>query len=228
MRCIIKEQQQEEIFMSNQINGSVRLNKTYRLTMLGMFTAILLLLTFIPNLGYITIIPSLSPTTLHIPVIIFAILMGPEDGAIMGFIFGITSIIAGTFIQPNFLFSPFVPLGSYKSVILAIVPRILVGILAAYTYKLVERFDKTKIFACSAAAIVGSLTNTVLVLAGIFLLFKDDVARMYKISAENSLVLKVLWGIVATNGVAEVIVAIILVTPIARALLIVMKKIKTA
>jgi uncharacterized membrane protein len=228
MRCILNEQQQEEFFMNNTIGGRARFNQTYRLAMLGMWTAIILMLAFIPNLGYITIIPTLSPTTMHIPIIICAILMGPTDGAILGLIFGITSIIQATITQPNFIFSPFVPLGSYKSVIIAIVPRILIGIFAAYTYIFIQKFDKSKFFACLGAAIVGSLTNTIFVLVGIFFLFKDDVSRIYKLSAENSMVIKFLWGIVTTNGVAEAIVAIILVVPIARALMVVMKKIKIA
>jgi len=219
--------------MSNLINGSARLNKTYRLTMLAMFTAITLILAFVPNLGYITFIPTFSPTTMHIPVIVCAILMGPTDGAIIGFVFGITSVIQATFTQINPLFSPFVPFGSYKSAIIAIVPRILIGVFAAYTYRFIAKFDKTKFFACLSAAIIGSLTNTVLVLSGMFIFYKDYVATFasyYKVMAKNNtdITLKILGIIFTTNGIAEAIVAAILVTAIARALMVAMKKMKIA
>lgn len=219
--------------MSNLINGSARLNKTYRLTMLGMFTAITLIMAFVPYLGYITFIPTFSPTTMCIPVIVCAILMGPTEGAIIGLIFGITSIIQATITQPNPLFSPFVPFGSYKSAIIAIVPRILIGVFAAYTFRFIQKFDKTKFFACLAAAIVGSLTNTVFVLLGMFILFKDYVsgfATYYKVIGKNStdITLKILGVILTSNGIAEAIVAAVLVPAVAMALMVAMKKMKIA
>lgn len=215
------------------IGGRARFNQTYRLVMLSMFTAITLMLAFIPNLGYITFIPAFSPTTLHIPIIVCAILMGPFDGAILGLIFGLTSIIQATFTQVNPLFSPFVPFGSYKSAIIAIVPRILIGVFAAYTFKFIQKYDKNKFIACLAAAIVGSLTNTVLVLSGMYIFFNDYVAKFasyYKVVAKNNtdITLKILGIIFTTNGIAEAIVAIILVVPIARTLMVIMRKTKMA
>ena len=62
-------------------------NKTLMLTQLALLTAIEVILTFTP-LGFI-MIPPVSITVLHIPVIVGAILTGKKGGAVLGGVFGI-------------------------------------------------------------------------------------------------------------------------------------------
>jgi len=208
--------------LKTTITASQQSEKTRKLVYLSFLSAIILVLQFTP-LGYIPI-PGFNPTTLHIPVIIGAILMGPAEGAFLGFVFGITSIIQATLILPltAFLFSPFVPFGSYKSVIIAIVPRVLLGIVAGYTFRLISRFDKSSVIASVIAATLGSLTNTVLVLGGAYLLFKDLLAKnVFNVSA--SALLTALLAIVATSGIAEIIAAAVIATGIVSAMFAVTK-----
>lgn len=72
----------------------------------------------------------IKPTLVHIPVIIASVLYGPRIGAILGGLMGIISVITNTIIllPTNYLFSPFVDHGTFASLIIAIIPRILIGI----------------------------------------------------------------------------------------------------
>lgn len=189
-----------------------------------MWSALTVLLAFVPYLGYITIGP-FSITTVHIPVIIGAVLLGPAAGAFLGGIFGLTSIIQATLQMPltAFMFSPFVPFGNFYSVLIAMVPRILVGIVAAYLYRLISLKDKRGYFASLAAGLAGALTNTIFVLGGAYLFFGQLFASVQKIPF--STLLKVLLGVVATNGLLEAAVAAIVVTAATRAIFAVKKRI---
>ena len=110
--------------------------KTVRLAQLALFIALLAVLTFTP-LGFL-IVPPVSITFLHIPVIIGAILMGTKSGAILGGAFGILSMIRASFSSNpiDLLFSPFASGAPVQSIIMCIIPRILLGVIAALLYKL--------------------------------------------------------------------------------------------
>lgn len=82
--------------------------KVLSLVQLALFTAIILALAFTPGLGYIPLGVTRA-TTIHLPVIIGSILLGPKKGAFLGGVFGLTSLINNT-ISPtvtSFTFSPF-------------------------------------------------------------------------------------------------------------------------
>ena len=54
-------------------------------------------------------LPIIKATTVHIPVIIGAILLGPSAGAMLGAVFGVCSLISNTMAPTllSFAFSPF-------------------------------------------------------------------------------------------------------------------------
>ena len=82
--------------------------KTLSMVMTGLFMAIIAVMTFIPNVGYINLIV-IKATLLHVPVIVGSIVLGPKKGAVLGATFGITSLIKNT-LEPSllsFAFSPF-------------------------------------------------------------------------------------------------------------------------
>ena len=112
-------------------------HKTKSLVQLALFTALILLLAFVPYIGYIKIpILAIQATTIHIPVIVGSILLGPKRGAFLGFVFGLTSLINNT-TQPgltSFCFSPFIQVGdglggSPLALVVCFVPRIACGIV---------------------------------------------------------------------------------------------------
>lgn len=114
--------------------------KTVQMVLAGVMTALIIVMSSVPFLGYIPL-GVINATIIHIPVIIGAILLGPKYGAFLGLVFGVTSIIKNTF-SPNltsFVFSPFYQMGEYGgnfySVIVSLVPRILIGVVAYYVYQ---------------------------------------------------------------------------------------------
>lgn len=61
----------------------------------ALFSALIILLAFTPFLGYIPL-GFTRATIIHIPVIIGSILLGPKQGAVLGLVFGLTSLVNNT------------------------------------------------------------------------------------------------------------------------------------
>lgn len=202
------------------------LRNTKSLALLGVLLAIEIILNFTP-LGLIPL-GFMNATTLHIPVIIGAIFLGPIGGGILGAAFGILSVITNT-IRPNitsFVFSPFITIsntsGNFTSLIIAIVPRILIGVVAYYVYKWVSKKCKSKVTAYSLAALAGSLTNTILVMGSIYVFFGPAYAAAKELAFEA--LFGVILSVVGINGVPEAIVAAIVVSTICKVLSQIYKK----
>lgn len=188
------------------------MKNTKNFTLTAMFLAIMILLAVTP-LGFIPIGP-INATTMHIPVIVASIVLGPRLGAFLGGTFGMISLIRSTFIPTplSFVFSPFIPVigtdqGSWKALIIALIPRILIGVVPYFVYKGIQKLTKNKVNPLSLflAGIAGSLTNTILVMNLIYFLFQQDYAQVLgtNINAVYSAVLAIIF----TSGVPEAIVA---------------------
>jgi len=209
-------------------------NKTQRLTILAVFTAIILILGIPGNpLGFIPL-PFVRATTIHIPVIIGALILGPKYGAALGFMFGLVSLTNNTFnpTVTSFVFSPFYNLpgeesGSLLSLIVVFVPRILVGIIPWFVYVGLKKILPSwlAMFNWAFSGIIGSMTNTLLVMHFIFIFFGEDWNSVRAEPAE--VVYAAILSIIAVNGVLEAIVAGILVAALMGAITIVLKAKKT-
>ena len=181
----------------------------------SLIIVILALFCFTP-LGSIPIGPIVA-TTAMIPVIISSLTFGKRIGMIVGFAFGLFSFIYWTFILPAFptafLFTPFAESAGYKgnvgSLIICFLPRILIGV----TPIIVSDFFKNSVVGDILGSVVGSLTNTVLVITFIFIFFGKD----NPVIAGNG-ILAVLAGTVLTNGIPEAIICAIVCPPVARVL----------
>ena len=143
---------------------------------MALFVAIIILLSVTP-LGYIHL-GVINATTIQIPVIIGAILFGWKKGAFLGGVFGITSMIKNT-VQPNatsFVFSPFVPVfgkdkGSLFAIVVCIVSRVMIGVVAGLLFKALSKTKLSKALSAGVCGFCGALTNTILVMGGIYLFF---------------------------------------------------------
>lgn len=187
---------------------------------MAMFLAVEVVLTFTP-LGFLRIGP-LSATTMHIPVIIAGIAFGMKAGIFTGTVFGLLSILNAT-MNPgitSFVFSPFIEIGgvhgNLSSILIAMVPRILLGITAAGIYQFMknQKYSQTSSVLCSA--VFATLTNTILVLCGIYIFFGESYAAAIHVSFQT--LMGVLAGVIATNGVLEIFLACLLSLSICKAL----------
>lgn len=190
--------------MNNNLSTASASRKlgTRQLTMIGMLSAISIVLGA-TGYGFIPL-PMAKATILHIPVIIGAILEGPIVGAMIGLLFGVFSLIQNYVAPSSALFFAF------QNPLVSVLPRILIGIVAYYTYKYM--FSKKEIIKVGAAALIGTLTNTVGVLTMVNLLYADQAAKVLKVTTAT--VTKVIYGIALTNGIPEAIVAVIITVPV--------------
>lgn len=208
------------------------MTKSQSMAILGMFAAIIFLLAFTP-LGFVPIPFFGRATTLHIPVIIGSLFLGPKYGAVLGFMFGMASFLVAT-TQPgitSFAFSPFVPVpgtgsGTPWALLIAFVPRIFVGIVPWYVYTGLQKLTGKRFVsvAMGISGLAGSLTNTVLVLHFIYFLVWDS-----WVQATNAPMgaYAVILGAIASVGVPEAVVAAILVAAIGSALKVAFPRLKT-
>lgn len=194
------------------MSNNFTVDRTKRMVVISLFSALIVVLAF--TVGYIPL-GFMNATVIHIPVIIGGILLGPIDGGILGFVFGLTSLINNT-VRPNitsFVFTPFYSLdpqfsGSFKSVLICFLPRILIGVIAAYLFRMLSKTKLKKGASLAITGFVGSMVNTVFVMGGIYFLYGESYA-----AAKNmgfSALFSVIMGVVGMNGVPEAIVAAIL------------------
>ena len=188
------------------------------MVLFAMFVAIIGIL-FVTPLGMIPL-GAINATTMHIPVIVGAIILGPKFGAALGGVFGLASFLKATLapLATSFAFSPLIPVpglgrGSLWALVIAFVPRILVGIVAYYVYALVKKLFKNEMAAMGAGAFLGSVTNTVLVMGLIGLIFADDYAGVAGKAFDI-----ILRTTVLINGIPEALVAVVISVAICKAL----------
>lgn len=146
------------------------IQKTNELVLTGLFTAIIIIMAFTP-LGYIPLVV-INATIIHIPVILGSLFCGPKKGAFLGFVFGFTSCLKATIVGgtlSSFVFSPVLAAslvgtsGIFKSLFIAFVPRILVGVIPYFVYIGIK-----KVLASEKKNLWGTVLN---VLMSVFLAF---------------------------------------------------------
>ncbi|WP_297281728.1 ECF transporter S component [uncultured Anaerococcus sp.] len=226
-------------------------------------------------LGAITIVLGLTPlgliplgiinaTTMHIPVIIAAIVEGPLVGALVGLIFGLSSL-ANAFIRPTPI--SFV----FYNPLISILPRVLIGITSYYAYNGVKKSSSKNSktiarvlwllvslalvyvlykdiktgasplnitivvillavsiglfiysrkssaldFPVAIGAFVGSMTNTILVLGGIYLIYAEKYVEALNIPLDSAK--SAILGVSVTSGIPEAIISVIITTSVVKA-----------
>ena len=175
--------------------------KTRKLVQLSLLIALEAVMAFTP-LGFI-MIPPISITILHIPVIIGAILMGPTYGGILGGAFGVLAMIKATFFAASpadLLFSPFLSGAPVQSLVMCIVPRILLGVFAALLYRLFKGFFGKDVPALAVSCILTTLLHSLMVLGSMWLFFSAMPLRdvFITIASLNCIVEMLAAGVVGT------------------------------
>ncbi|MFZ2437220.1 MAG: ECF transporter S component [Trichococcus flocculiformis] len=190
-------------------------NKTYRIAILGILSAFIIIQTFVPFLGNIPI-PPLNPTIIHITVIVAAFVLSTKDGMLVGLVWGLARMVKAYTLPASPL-----DLLLWTNPIIAVVPRVMVGLVAGLVFHAFLKRKQEKV-GMVTAAVLGSLTNTVLVLGFIALFYGNEYATALNVDPSN--LLKVLAGIVATNGIGEAVAAGLIAPFIATALMKVRRK----
>ena len=129
-------------------------NNVQDLTLASVFAAIILVMTFVPQIGFITLGP-VALTLIHIPVLIGAFLLPKKYSLSLGALFGIGSLIRAAT-------SPTGPLdAAFVNPLVSVLPRVLFVIAAIYLlelFKLVEKKVKnSNIWIFAVVALITSL-----------------------------------------------------------------------
>ncbi len=180
--------------------------KTTNMVIFSMLLAIEVVMSFTP-LGFLRI-GLLSVTMLHIPVIICAMALGKKYGAALGFVMGFCSFYNATFSPTitSFCFTPFFSMGgvegNWTSLLIAFIPRIALGYGAGAIYERLK--SKNGRTAAALSGLSGALINTIGVLGGIWIFFKEP----YEAVLGNTIV-ALLMTPVGVNSIAEAVVGVI-------------------
>jgi len=175
-----------------------------KIAVTGVLSALAIVLG-LTRLGFIPWFSGASLTIMHVPAIIGAILEGPVVGILIGGLFGLFSLLQAAL-------APTGPVDvDFTNPLISIVPRLMIGLFAFLVYRGIVGSGESekkagnlrKFLAIGAAGMVGSLTNTVLVLGalGLFGFFPWQV----------------IWTVAVGNGPAEALVAALLTVAVVSA-----------
>jgi uncharacterized membrane protein len=181
----------------------MRNRKTSEMTMMAMFIAIIVAMSMIPFLGYIQIGP-VAIVTIHIPVIIGTIYGGRKYGLVLGTAFGVFSLIVA-YVRPG------VADVVFQNPFISILPRIIFGLLTWYIYKGLRALISNEPVVIGLTFGLATLTHTIVVLSSL-VFFQDSIEEFF------GPLFQFIAAVMALNGPIEIILAIMIGTPIVRRL----------
>ncbi len=170
-------------------------NRLYDFVLTAILSALIVMMTIIPYTGYISYGGVIEITTLHIVVIVGAVFLGWQYGAVLGCVWGVTCLLRAL---TNPLWAAFL------NPLVSLVPRIIVGIVAAAVFRGLNKTRLNKYVCIVVAAIAATLTNTLLVLSALAI-FGDSINGFFELFKT------VYLTIIGTNGLIELGAAVVLV-----------------
>lgn len=158
--------------MSNKV-----FSKNLLLAQAALLSAVIIIMTFVPYLGYISY-GGLSITLIHIPVIIGACILGIKGGAFLGAVWGISCLIKAVLAPPT-------PLEGiiFRNPLVALIPRVIAGLAASAVFAVLMKKLKKKTVSTGIAAAAACICNTVLVMGGIYLLYGEKYGEQLGIAS---------------------------------------------
>lgn len=109
---------------------------TKELIIVSMISAIIFMLSLIPNLGFITLFPGISITIIHIPVLVGVMIVSRRQAILLGLVFGLGSLIAALMraVSP-------IEIAFYNPLI-SVLPRILFAWFAYEIFHILSAISK--------------------------------------------------------------------------------------
>lgn len=186
-----------------------------KMTELAIFISIILVMK-LTGLSSIPVGPLVMTLTM-IPIAIGAMLLGPVEGAVLGFIYGLTSLydaVTGASAMTHFFFQ----ISPVNTVILCVLVRTLVGFLTGIIFKAVKKIDKKKFICYYVGGLAAPMINTTLFMGYIVLVFyKTEYIQnlVTKLGAVNPFMFIVL--LVGIQGMLEWLGGIVIGGSVAKA-----------
>ncbi len=181
------------------------MTRTKKITNTAILIALITLFMFVPlQFGPVSL-----AVLLLIPVLVGCQTQGFGVSVVLGLYTGLLSLVASYTVSTSLM--RFV----FNNPLVSVFPRVMVGVLTFLSYKLMLRLtskmksDKPQILISSlVSSIVGVVTNTTLVLGLMFGIYNGT--NFSGLTINSALI----WTIVTTNSIAELVVAMIVTPPV--------------
>ena len=167
----------------------------------AVFIAIILMMR-VTGLSRIPVGPLVMTLTM-VPIAIGAMLLGPLGGAILGMVFGFTSLydaMTGASAMTGFFFQ----VSPFHTVVLCVVTRTLVGAVTGWLFQLLRKLDRQRIWCYFAGGLLAPMLNTIFFMGYIVLVFYQTEyvqKTAAKLGAVNPLMFVIL--LVGIQGLVE-------------------------
>ncbi len=134
--------------------------------------AIFIAIILVMRITHLTSIPvgPLVMTLAMIPIAIGAMLLGPLGGAILGTVYGFTSLY-DAMTGASLMTGVFFQLSPILTIILCVVIRGFVGAATGWLFQLFKKLDKHRIWCYFAGGLAAPMLNTILFMGYIVLVF---------------------------------------------------------
>ena len=156
--------------------------KILHLVQLAMLLAIVVVLQLTGASLPIGLIPL---TFVLIPIVVGAFLLGPIDGAILGFTFGLITVFQ-TPLNPFLMV--FFEANAILYVVLAILKATMAGFCSGLIYKVLNKLfkEKKKILSTTIASISAPIINTGIFVIGMLIFFFPELSSLPSMTIENN------------------------------------------
>lgn len=171
--------------------------KILRMCIDAMFVALIVIFTFVPNLGFITIGP-ISFTTIHLIVLVGAFLFGIFEGSILGLAFGLCSLFKAMTMPAGVADYLFI------NPLISVLPRLIFGFLAGVLFQTIRNKVHNKVGFCVLSGVLSGLLtlfHTAMVIPLLYAFMPNEDITFFT----------VLSAIFTLNCVVEISLAVVLV-----------------
>ena len=201
----------KDTYPKNKKDDQVASEKVASMSVDAFFLAILLVMAFTP-IGYITVVPGLSLTLMHLPVLLGAALFGWKKGLLYGLVFGLTSYV-------NALMNPVGLNAMFAFFWVAIPPRVLFGLLSGIVFSLIGKLHKkgAKAIYLPLVCFLLTVAHTVLVFTDLFLFHGEEVSALF-FSSQTYGIGFTFAGIIGLGMLGEGAIAAVIIAPLSTAI----------
>lgn len=192
--------------------------KTRELTLNAMFIAVTVVMAIVPQFGIIQI-GLISITVLHIPVIIAGLVLGYKSAIINALAFGVATLFVAL-TRGSGLLDPL-----FINPLVSVLPRLLFGVSIGLITGLMNKVSKNQVLNDATTAILSTAIHSVLVLGALFIATLGNAtiqAAIAEIMKNPSLgvsgIFAFFLGILVSNTLFEIIVAVLIALPVTNVL----------
>jgi uncharacterized membrane protein len=172
----------------------------------ALIISLIAVMAFVPWLGIITYGP-LSATTLHIIVIIAALLLGGKSAIIASLAFGVSTMLVAISrgLATDLLF---------MNPLVSVLPRLMFGFVLAGLVKVFNKPQSDNTFTDITIAVVGTIAHTFLVLGALFFVLELPGNFLEQLTTWWAAVV----GILLVNTLPEIVAAVLIAVPVVKVL----------